>query len=88
MKAYKNISTFDQLIEVEHEKTGTESRNNYEEKSQMFIISEMLKNARTSSGNKQTNTLIEALEMGEKSGKIRKFNREDNLKQLNENFQK
>ena len=88
MKAYKNISTFDQLIEVEHEKIGTESRNNYEEKSQMFIISEMLKNARTSSGNKQTNTLIEALEMGEKSAKIRNFNREDNLKQLNEKFQK
>lgn len=88
MKAYKNISTFDQLIEVEHEKTRTESRNNYEEKSQMFIISEMLKNARTSSGNKQTNTLIEALEMGEKSAKIRNFNREDNLKQLNEKFQK
>lgn len=88
MKAYKNISTFDQLIEVEHEKTGTESRKNYEEKSQMFIISEILKNARTSSGDKQTNTLIEALEMGEKSAKIRNFNREDNLKQLNEKFQK
>lgn len=88
MKAYKNISTFDQLIEVEHEKIGTESRNNYEEKSQMFIISEMLKNARTSSGDMQTNALIETLEMGEKSAKIRNFNREDNLKQLNEKFQK
>ncbi|WP_353170992.1 hypothetical protein [Flavobacterium sp.] len=82
MKAYKNISTFDQLIEVEHEKTGTESRNNYEEKSHMFIISEMLKNARTSSGDKQTNTLIEALEMGEKSAKIRNFKREENLNEL------
>jgi hypothetical protein len=36
----------------------------------------------------QTNALIEALEMGEKSAKIRNFNREDNLKQLNEIFQK
>ncbi|WP_396153461.1 hypothetical protein [Flavobacterium sp.] len=88
MKAYKNISTFDQLKEVEHGKTGTESRNNYEEKSQMFIISEMLKNARTSSGNKQTNALIEELEIGEKSGKIRNFNREENLNELKEKFQK
>lgn len=46
MKAYKIIQTFDQLIEVEHGKIGTESRNTYEEKSQMFIISEMLKEAR------------------------------------------
>ena len=36
MKDYKNIKSFDQLIEVEHGKLGTESRNSYEEKSQMF----------------------------------------------------
>ena len=46
MKNYNNISSFDQLIEVEHGKIGTESRNTYEENSQMFIISEMLKDAR------------------------------------------
>ena len=46
MKEYKNIKTFDQLIEIEHGKIGTESRNTYEEKTQMFIISEMLKEAR------------------------------------------
>lgn len=46
MENYKNIKTFEQLIEVEHGKIGTESRNTYEEKSQMFIISEMLKEAR------------------------------------------
>ena len=46
MKNYKNVTNFDQLIEVEHVKIGTESRNNYEEKAQMFISSEMLKNAR------------------------------------------
>jgi DNA-binding XRE family transcriptional regulator len=46
MKDYKNINTFDQLIEVEHGKIGTESRNTYEENAQMFIISEMLKEAR------------------------------------------
>lgn len=46
MEKYKNIKTFDQLVEVEFGKIGTESRNEYEEKSQMFIISEMLKEAR------------------------------------------
>ena len=46
MKKYKNINTFDELIELEHGKIGTESRNNYEEGAQMFIISEMLKTAR------------------------------------------
>ena len=46
MKDYNNINTFDQLIEVEHGKIGTKSRNTYEENAQMFIISEMLKEAR------------------------------------------
>ena len=46
MKNYNNIKSFDQLIEVEHGKIGTESRNTYDENSQMFIISEMLKDAR------------------------------------------
>lgn len=46
IKNYNDIKIFDQLIEVEHGKIGTESRNTYEENSQMFIISEMLKEAR------------------------------------------
>lgn len=46
MKKYENIKSFDELIEVEHGQIGTESRNQYEENSQMFIISEMLKEAR------------------------------------------
>ncbi len=36
----------------------------------------------------QTKSLIAELELGEKSGKIRNFNRTENLKRLNENFQK
>lgn len=40
------ITSFDALINAEHGKIGTESRNTYEENSQMFIISEMLKDAR------------------------------------------
>ncbi|NBA89196.1 helix-turn-helix domain-containing protein [Emticicia sp. CRIBPO] len=46
MKKYENIKSFDELIDLEHGKIGTESRNRYEEHSQMFIISEMLKEAR------------------------------------------
>jgi DNA-binding XRE family transcriptional regulator len=46
MEKYKNIKNFEQLVEVEHGKMGTERRNSYEERSQMFIISEMLKEAR------------------------------------------
>lgn len=46
MKDYKNIKTFDQLIELEHGKIGTQSRTKYEERAQMFIVGEMLKNAR------------------------------------------
>ncbi len=46
MKKYKNIQSFDELIEFEHGKIGTESRNKYEESAQMFIVSEMLKVAR------------------------------------------
>ncbi|MDP2067959.1 MAG: helix-turn-helix transcriptional regulator [Lutibacter sp.] len=46
MKNYKNIQTFDELIEREHGQIGTESRNKYEEGAQMFIVSEMLKSAR------------------------------------------
>lgn len=46
MKNYNNIQSFDELINLEHGKIGAESRNIYEENSQMFIISEMLKEAR------------------------------------------
>jgi hypothetical protein len=45
MKSYKNIKSFNELIESEHGKLGTENRNQYKENSQMFIISEMLKEA-------------------------------------------
>ena len=49
MTDYNGIKTFDDLIEKEHGKIGTESRNAYEERSQMFILSEMLKEARKES---------------------------------------
>jgi hypothetical protein len=46
MEKYKDVRTFDELIELEHGKIGSESRNKYEEGAQMFIVSEMLKAAR------------------------------------------
>lgn len=46
MKNYNDISTFDELIELEHGQIGSESRNKFEEQAQLFIISEMLKEAR------------------------------------------
>lgn len=46
MEKYKDIKNFDELIELEQGKIGTESRNKYEEGAQMFIVSEMLKSAR------------------------------------------
>lgn len=46
MKSYKNVTNFEELIELEHGKIGTESRNKYQEGAQMFIVSEMLKEAR------------------------------------------
>lgn len=61
MDKYSGIKTFDALIEREHGKLGTESRNEYDEKAQMFIISEMLKEAR-----KEANMTQEQL--AEKSG--------------------
>ena len=46
MTDYSGIKNFDELIEREHGKIGTDTRNDYEERAQMFIISEMLKEAR------------------------------------------
>lgn len=43
MVNYSGIKTFDELIEKEHGKLGTVSRSVYEERAQMFIVSEMLK---------------------------------------------
>ena len=46
MEKYKNVTNFEELIELDHGPIGTENRNKYEEGAQMFIVSEMLKAAR------------------------------------------
>jgi len=46
MKNLKNIRTFDELLDKKYGKVGAPKRNEFEEKAHMFIISEMLKEAR------------------------------------------
>ena len=57
---YKNITNLDDLIELEHGKLGTESRNEYEERAQMFIVSEMLKEARREANLTQEELAVRA----------------------------
>ena len=60
MKDYNGIKTFDDWIEREHGKIGTDSRNEYEERAQMFIVSEMLKEARKNANLTQEELAIKA----------------------------
>lgn len=60
MDKYSGITNFDELIEIEHGKLGTESRNEYEEHAQMFIVSEMLKEARKDANLTQDQLAIKA----------------------------
>lgn len=60
MNEYKGIKTFDELIEIEHGKIGTDSRNEYEENAQMFIVSEMLKEARKNANLTQEQLAVKA----------------------------
>ena len=57
---YNGIKTFDELIEKEHGKIGTDSRNEYEESSQMFIVGKMLKEARKTANLTQEQLAIKA----------------------------
>ncbi|MBP8849233.1 MAG: helix-turn-helix transcriptional regulator [Breznakibacter sp.] len=57
---YKDISSFDELIEREHGVIGTDSRSEYEEKAQMFIVSEMLREARKNANLTQEELAVKA----------------------------
>jgi len=46
MEDYKDIKNFDELLDKKYGNIGSEKRNEFEERSHMFIISEMLKQAR------------------------------------------
>lgn len=42
----RNVRNFDELLDFKYGKIGSEKRDNFEEKAQYFVISEMLKDAR------------------------------------------
>lgn len=42
----RNAKNFDELLDIKYGKIGTEKRDEFEERSQYFVISEMLKAAR------------------------------------------
>ena len=42
----RNAKNFDELLDIEYGKIGTEERDDFEERAQYFVISEMLKEAR------------------------------------------
>ena len=46
MEDYKGIKNFDELLDKKYGEIGTEKRNDFEERAHMFVISEMLKQAR------------------------------------------
>ena len=45
-KSIKSARTFDELLDIKYGKTGTKKRDQFEEKAQYFVISEMLREAR------------------------------------------
>lgn len=42
----KNAKNFDELLDIKYGRIGAETRDEFEEKAQYFVISEMLKDAR------------------------------------------
>lgn len=42
----KNAKSFDELLDLKYGKIGTQKRDDFEEKAQYFVISEVLKEAR------------------------------------------
>ena len=45
-EAIRNVSNFDELLDVKYGKVGTKRRDDFEERAQYYVISEMLKEAR------------------------------------------
>ena len=60
MENYKGIRDFDELLDKKYGEIGEEKRNEFEERSQMFIISEMLKEARKEANLTQEQLAVKA----------------------------
>lgn len=46
MKAIKDATTFDELLDIKYGKPGTEKRDEFETKAKSFIVGEMIKEER------------------------------------------
>ncbi len=57
---YSDVKTFEDLLNLENGAIGTEKRNEFEEKAQMFIVSEMLKEARKEANLTQEELAVKA----------------------------
>jgi len=44
--AIRNATSFDELLDIQYGKIGTEVRDKFEEKAKNFIISELIKNTK------------------------------------------
>jgi len=79
----RNAKNFDELLDIKYGKTGSEKRDNFEEKAQYFVISEILKEARKEANMTQK-------QLAEKVGTKKSYiSRLENGKcdiQLNSNF--
>ena len=60
MKDFKGIKDFDELLNKKYGEVGTKKRNDFEERAHMFIISEMLKEARKEAKITQEQLAIKA----------------------------
>ena len=45
-EAIRNAKNFDELLDIQYGKIGTQKRDEFEEKAQYFVISETLRDAR------------------------------------------
>jgi len=45
-EAIRNVKNFDELLDIKYGKIGTKRRDDFEERAQYFVISEMLREAR------------------------------------------
>ena len=53
----RNAKTFDELLDIKYGKIGSEKRDNFEEKSKYFVISEILKEVRKEANTKDGGTV-------------------------------
>ncbi len=58
MKTMKDVTTFDELLDVKYGELGTPKRDEFETKSKAFVVGEMIKEARKEAHLTQTDLAI------------------------------